>query len=131
MRAFCTSCWAEVDAAQSICPVCGFDIRSDPRSYDDKISSALRHPLPETRARVCELAGRRRMRTAVPILIERTTDPDTYVRVAALDALGEIGDLRALGPVERNCRDRSLLVREAALRARSRLSAIASVGSPG
>jgi HEAT repeat protein len=96
MVVFCTRCWAEADDSAQSCPRCGADQTLDTRAYSDKIISALDHPLPHARARVCWLAGEKGVREAVPRLIEvAENDPDLYVRKAALEALGILHDERA------------------------------------
>lgn len=96
MLAFCTRCWAETDDRVDLCPFCGADQTSDPRTYVEKIVAALQHPLPQARARICWLIGENRIHAAVPQLMEIAEgDPDIYVQKAAVDALGTISDPRS------------------------------------
>jgi len=93
MIAFCTRCWAEINDRDDRCPLCGADQASDLRTYDQKIVDALRHPLPQARARICWLIGENRIQGAVPRLMEIVeNDPDIYVQKAAVEALGTVGD---------------------------------------
>ena len=55
-------------------------------------------------------------------LIRNLHDPDWYVRYAAADALGKIGDVRAAGPLAQATRDKDECVRNAASAAMKRNS---------
>jgi len=55
----------------------------------------------DTRLAAATVAAERRLREAVPALIERLSDPDEEIRDRALGALVEIGDRRAVGPLTR------------------------------
>jgi HEAT repeat protein len=97
MIAFCTRCWAEINAADKHCSGCGVDLSIDARSYEEKLIAALRHPLPEARVRICWLIGENQVTRAVPLLIELVeSDQDLFVRRAAISALGTLRDARAL-----------------------------------
>jgi HEAT repeat protein len=60
----------------------------DPASKDRDVLEANR--------KIAEALGELRAREAVPRLVELTGSPDGYVQVAAVDALGEIGDAAAV-----------------------------------
>jgi HEAT repeat protein len=93
MIAFCTHCWSEIDADLEQCPHCATDLRKDHRSYEEKLIAALAHPLPGARARICWLIGRNGIRTAVPRLMQMVKrDQDSFVRRAAVEALGSLRD---------------------------------------
>jgi hypothetical protein len=97
MIAFCTHCWAEIDAKNRHCPNCGSDLSTESRSYEEKLIAALGHPLPEARVRICWLRGEKHIVPAVPHLIELAErDRDLFVQRAAVEALGTIRDQRAL-----------------------------------
>jgi HEAT repeat protein len=97
MIAFCTHCWAEINAEDRHCPSCGSDLSVDSRSYEEKLIAALGHPLPEARVRICWLLGEKHIVPAVPRLIELAQrDQDLFVQRAAVEALGTIQDQRAL-----------------------------------
>jgi HEAT repeat protein len=75
------------------CPVCGTAQDFDPRSYRAKLIAALSHPLPEARARICWLIGENGVGAAVPVVVElANSDPDLFVRKAAIDCLGVLRD---------------------------------------
>jgi HEAT repeat protein len=114
MVAFCTNCWRELSTSDARCPHCGAVLEHDARSFEQKLIGALRHPLPETRARICWVLGQKRGAWAVPHLIPMLEDIDLFVRLAALRGLGEIGDDAALAAVERSLSEESVLMRAAA-----------------
>jgi HEAT repeat protein len=92
-------------------------VDEDSRTYEQKLVAALNHPLSETRARICWVLGQKKVVGAVPHLLHILVDPDLFVRVAALQALGEIGDERALPVLERFAADESVLIQAAAQKA--------------
>jgi uncharacterized protein YbaR (Trm112 family) len=96
MIAYCTHCWREVNSEIKACPDCKADLTLDRRTYEQKLIGALSHPLPEARERICWLIGENRIRQAVPDLMKLATDdPDLFVRKAAVEGLGAIGDPRS------------------------------------
>lgn len=103
MTYFCPVCWKEVSAEASACPYCSADlVQTDSRSFVEKLLSALYHPEPQTAVRVAWILGEKREAAAVPELIhvlERTTDG--FLAEAAAEALGKIGDRRALGSLSK------------------------------
>jgi len=111
MLAFCTRCWSEMYAKDTICPRCGARVDDDPRSFEQKLIAALEHPLPETRSRICWVLGQKRASWAVPHLIRMLDDSDLFVQVAALRALGEIGDPSAEPALEEASKHEKPLVR--------------------
>jgi HEAT repeat protein len=111
MLAFCTRCWSEMRTANIVCPRCGARVDDDPRSYEQKLIAALGHPLPETRSRICWLLGQKRAVWAIPQLLNMLCDADLFVRIAALRALGEIGDPSAESALRAASRDDKPLVR--------------------
>jgi HEAT repeat protein len=129
--AYCMTCWSEIPASDLVCPVCGKNVTDDSKSFDQKLLTAFDHPLPDARVRICWLAGRRKMREAVPPLLRLLRDPDLYVRLAALEALGEIGDAVAVPPIESAARERSVLIRKAARRALLQIRTESLGKSPG
>jgi len=91
MIVFCTHCWTETTSDKTACPHCGANLTLDPRSFETKLISALDHPLPVTRARICWLVGRNHVEGAVEKLMELVrSDPDMFVRRAAVEALGHL-----------------------------------------
>lgn len=59
---------------------------------------------------------------AIAALIDALTDQNTNVRIAAMDALGEIGDARALEPLTQALKDKDATIRRHAALAIARLS---------
>lgn len=91
MIVFCTECWHETDSSQPTCPCCGADFAVNQRSYEEKLISALDHPLPEARVRACWLIGLNNIQSAAGKLIALAeNDEDLFVRRAAVQALGKI-----------------------------------------
>jgi HEAT repeat protein len=117
MLAFCTRCWMEMHSDAAVCPHCGAKVDDDPRAYDEKLKAALHHPLPHTRARICWLLGQRGGTAAIPNLLLMLKDEDVYVRIAALRALGKIGDRSVLPVLEEAANNSSLIIRLAATQA--------------
>lgn len=111
MLAFCTRCWSEMHTEDIVCPNCGARVDDDPRSFEQKLIAALDHPLPETRSRICWLLGQKRAIWAVPQLLNMLGDTDLFVRIAALRALGEIGDPSAELALQAASQDDNPLVR--------------------
>jgi HEAT repeat protein len=111
MLAFCTRCWWQISDRDVVCTHCGAKVDDDPRSFEEKLTAALEHPLPETRSRICWVLGQKKAAWAVPHLIRRLQDDDLFVRVAALRALGNIGDPSAESALEAAISDEKLLVR--------------------
>jgi HEAT repeat protein len=111
MSAFCPTCWAQISAADQVCPACGADCTKDARSFQAKLISALSHPLPEARARICWILGQKQEPWAVPHLISMLKDEDMFVRVAALRALGEIADPAAEAAVRQAAADQNVMLR--------------------
>jgi len=103
-----------MSAQSAECPACGTTVEHDPTSLEQKLAVALQHPLPEARARICWILGQRRRTWAVPYLLHILRDVDLHVRLAALRALGEIGDETAIPVLERAAEDWGVLMRVAA-----------------
>ena len=83
----------------------------------------LDDPSPRIRAGAIAYLGIRRSRRCVPRLIRRLRDPDTGVRRTTADALGRIGDGRALPFLWRAMTSDDLSVGAAALHATRRIRA--------
>ncbi len=96
MIAFCTHCWGEVNSESKVCPGCEADLTLDHRTYEQKLIGALAHPLPAARERICWLIGENHIHQAVPELMKLATDdPDLFVRKAAVESLGILGDAKS------------------------------------
>jgi len=115
---FCPSCWSEVGTA-TICPDCGTDLQDfSGRSYEEKLIIALRHPEPTVPIRAASILGELRSQAAVEPLIDVATSvDDPYIQEAAVEALGRIGDIRAISCLDRLSREGAVRVRAAAERA--------------
>lgn len=95
---------------------------SEGEDYTSKLISALEHPEPETPIRTAWILGELREGRAVDALtrlLEKGSDP--YILAAAVEALGKIGDRRAIGVVARGLESGFLLVRLKAVEALGRL----------
>jgi hypothetical protein len=91
MIVFCTECWHEADSSQQLCPRCGADLAINSHTYEEKLASALDHPLPAARVRACWLIGLNNVQSAARKLMSLVEgDPDLFVRRAAVQALGKI-----------------------------------------
>lgn len=77
--------------------------------------SALDHPLPEIRVRSCWLIGKNSVSAAVNKLISMVeSDPDLFVRSAAVQSLGELRADRAVSVLERLTKQEDVWMREQA-----------------
>jgi HEAT repeat protein len=95
---FCPSCWGQVNEADKVCPHCGADIPGvqDQRDYVAKLIAALSHPEPTTPVRAAWILGQLRAKAAAgPLLAILRGDADLFVKAAAIEALGQIGDVSA------------------------------------
>lgn len=115
---FCPSCWGEVGAV-TICPNCGADVREfSGKSYEEKLILALHHPEPTVPIRAATILGELHSHAAVDSLLRlAAASPDPYIQEAAVEALGRIGDSRALPHLHRLSRDGAVRVQAAAKRA--------------
>jgi HEAT repeat protein len=95
---FCPNCWKEVNEADKVCPHCGVDIPGvlDQRDYVAKLIAALSHPEPTTPVRAAWILGKLRAKSAVrPLLALVRGNADLFLKAAAVEALGQIGDASA------------------------------------
>ena|SRR5579859_536858 len=118
MTYFCPSCWSDVGTV-SVCPNCGADLRDFAgESYEQKLIRALRHPEPTAPIRAATILGELGSRAAVePLMGIATSATDPYIQEAAVEALGRIGDDRALLCLDRLRQEGAVRVRAAAERA--------------
>ncbi len=100
-------------------------LSSDPLSAEgEHCPDDLSNPDPHARSRAATMLGELRVRTAVPCLVRLLReDVNTYVRSAAAEALGHIGDRAAVFPLIDATRDGSSYVRRAAAIALGQLQA--------
>lgn len=115
MTYFCPKCWKEIPPGREVCPHCGARLaEEDARPFIEKLRSALHHREPETAIRAAWILGERREASAVADLIGvLETSRDGFLAEAAAEALGKIGDQRALPPLERSTVRGPVRVREA------------------
>jgi HEAT repeat protein len=94
MTYYCIQCWAEIEKNEMACPHCGADQDGLGReSYVEKLIRALHHPVPETSIRAAHILGSVKSTAAVPALSKlAASNVDPFVRAAAIEALGNIGD---------------------------------------
>jgi HEAT repeat protein len=95
---FCPNCWKEVKETDTVCPHCLANIAEllQQRDYVAKLIAALSHPEPGVPIRAAWILGKLRARTAVqPLLALLQGDADQFVKAAAVEALGQIGDTTA------------------------------------
>jgi HEAT repeat protein len=110
---FCPFCWVEVSEDEKTCPHCGRNIEEwDEKSYTEKLISALNHTERSTVYRVCYILGEKRDRAAVEPLIDLLCNTDDhFLMLEIVEALGKIGDERAIPFLIRMLSNRSFLVR--------------------
>lgn len=102
MIVFCTHCWHPCDSSDPICPNCKADLALDPRPYEEKLVSALEHPLPEARVRACWLIGFNSVNEAAgKLVVMADRDADLFVRRAAVQTLGKLHSQDAVPLLER------------------------------
>lgn len=115
---FCPSCWKEVGTG-STCPRCGADLRDFAgETYEQKLIRALRHSEPTVPVRAARILGNLGALAAVTSLLEiAESASDPYIQEAAVEALGQIGDRRAISCLDRLAHEGAVRVRAAASRA--------------
>jgi HEAT repeat protein len=110
---FCPFCWAEISSGEKICPKCGGNTEEwDEKSFTEKLINSLNHPERSTIYRACYILGERGERVAVKPLIDllnRTSD--YFLMEEIVEALGKIGDERAVPFLIKMLNNRSFLVR--------------------
>ena len=114
MFVLCPKCWNELKTANTDCPHCGAAVDLASPKYQRRLLAALSHANAERRSQICQVLSFIGDRGAVQALIELLHDPDIFVRVAALRALGEIGDPSSVAAVEKVTLGKNLVVRAVA-----------------
>ncbi len=112
MLIYCTVCWQANPANSKKCSRCGADLEKSAISYRAKLVKALSHPEPETVQRAAWILGELKAAEAVePLLalINRSEEPGALE--GAVEALGKIGDRRAVPALSRLIRSSYLSVR--------------------
>jgi len=110
---FCPFCWTEVSKDEKTCPQCSGNIEEwDEKSFTEKLINSLNHPERSTAYRVCYILGERRERVAVKPLIDLLNKTnDHFLMEEIVEALGKIGDERAVPFLIKMLNNRSFLVR--------------------
>ncbi len=94
MLAYCPNCWAEITGTPTICRKCGTGVDVYSHEYEHRLIALLGSSDATKRAQICLVLGEREKRSSVSHLLALiATDPDPLVRVAALRALSQIGDI--------------------------------------
>lgn len=121
MREYCMQCWRELKTPVELCPHCGRPPR--PEAFEAKLIAALRHPRAAVRRLACVLLAQKDSTPAAVAALEAVaaSDPDGYVREAALLALGELGEAESLPLLRQAAQHETLRARRAAALALSRL----------
>jgi len=114
MFVLCPKCWNELKTTNTDCPHCGTTVDLPSPKYQRRLLAALSHANAERRSQICQVLNFIGDRGAVQSLIELLHDPDIFVRVAALRALGEIGDPSSVAAVEKVTLSKNLVVRAVA-----------------
>jgi len=97
MIVYCTRCWAENREGARVCSRCGAPLDVDDGTYLEKLVNSLGHPIPSTAVNAAWVLGRRREESAVePLIRVLETRDEPGVMASAAEALGEIGDPRAV-----------------------------------
>jgi hypothetical protein len=101
MLAFCPKCWNEITKSPTICRKCGASVNVDSQEYERQLLDLIPRGTSTKRAEICLLLGQQKRRSAVSHLISIVDqDPEPVVCIAALRALGEIGDASAIHEIE-------------------------------
>lgn len=101
MLAFCLTCWNEITNSPTVCRKCGTIVNIDSPEYGTQLLDLLSACGSTRRVEICLLLGRQKRRTAVAQLASiADKDPEGIVRIAALRALGDIGDDPAMDEIE-------------------------------
>ena len=114
MFVLCPKCWNELKTTNTDCPHCGTTVDLSSPKYQRRLLAGLSHANAERRSQICQVLSFIGDRGAVQALIELLHDPDIFVRVAALRALGEIGDPSSVAAVEKVTLSQNLVVRTVA-----------------
>jgi len=129
MIVHCPKCWAENHPGDEGCQRCGAPLKAEPgENFVDKLIAALGHPEPLTRRRAAWILGELHERRALDPLImavETSTDPDLLE--GAVEAMGKIGDERAVDSLAGLLSRSYLSVRLKVVEALGRIGGVGSV----
>lgn len=98
---FCPRCWFSDTRPFEHCPCCGHDLLSEKdETYEERLISALSHPIREQQMIAIEILGRLRYHKAVPRIAKLLeTERDYYLIrecILALRAMGGVESERIL-----------------------------------
>jgi HEAT repeat protein len=122
VRIYCTMCWQENSSASQVCSRCGVELEADNRTFVTKLIRALSHPEPMTVQRAAWILGELKAQEAVETLITLVqTSQDLGALESAVEALGKIGDERAIEAFARIISSSYLAVRLQTVKALGRI----------
>lgn len=110
---FCPFCWTEILKDEKSCPRCSGNIEEwDEKSFTQKLIDSLNHSEGSTIYRACYILSERREGVAVKPLIDLLNRTNDYFLMEEIvEALGKIGDERAVPFLIEMLYNRSFLVR--------------------
>lgn len=94
VKLFCTDCWHEVRADDSVCSNCGSDLALfNDLTYDEKLIKALMHFEPQTAIRAAEILAVRKSKggaAAIADAFANRRDLDPIMARTFISAIGSI-----------------------------------------
>jgi HEAT repeat protein len=122
MVIYCTRCWKDNPAGSQVCQRCGAKLEADNRSFIAKLLQALSHPEPMTVERAAWILGELKASEAVvPLIHLLLTSQDMGALEKAVEALGKIGDERAVDFLSKQIASSYLSVRLQTVKALKRI----------
>ncbi len=112
---YCPKCWKEFKDEIRNCPFCGFNLDEfDRLSYEDKLITALSHPVADYRINAIKILGTLKSEKAVEKFEEMLDREDILTILEIVDVLGKIKSKKAKKILERLKKSRSKVVSERA-----------------
>ncbi len=98
MVQYCPHCWSEIEEGTEHCSRCGRPVAEPEADFVDKLIAALRHPEPTRAGLAVHILGEmlREPRAIEPLIGLVRARPDAHVLKLAVQALGHLGDARAV-----------------------------------
>ncbi len=98
MTRYCPHCWTEIDEDTEQCLECGQPVAEPEADFMDKLIAALRHPEPTRAGLAVHILGEmlQEPRAVQPLIDLVQARPDAHVLKLAVQALGRLGDVRAV-----------------------------------
>lgn len=123
MIVYCPKCWAENQPGDRVCRRCGALLKAKKgEDFVDKLIAALGHPEPLTRRRAAWILGELHERRALgPLIASVESSTDLDLLEGAVEALGKIGDPRAVDALARVLSTSYLAVKLKAVEALGRI----------